>query len=85
MAWNPEPKVADCREIARKWGNKDQVIILAVDRKANTLEYASFGATKELCGQAKRLADRAFEAVSASISVESLICGPKNGSQANLL
>ncbi len=63
MAWNPSPKVADAREIARKW-NKQQVIIIAVDIHAETLEYASYGETTTLCADAKRLADAAYEAVS---------------------
>lgn len=75
MAWNPSPKVADCRDIARKW-KKHQVIILAIDINANTLEYSSYGETKELCAQAKRLADRAFDAVCCGVSMESLINGP---------
>lgn len=62
MAWNPSPKVADCRDIARKW-RKHQVIILAVDVEVGTLEYASYGETKPLCDQAKKLADAAYSAV----------------------
>ena len=62
MAWNPSPKVADCRHIARKW-RKQQVIILAVDVNAGTLEYASFGETKRMCDDAKRLAEAAYAAV----------------------
>jgi len=63
MAWHPSPKVADCRMIARKWGRKDQVIILAIDRAANTLEMASYGDTREACADAKRLGNIAFQAV----------------------
>lgn len=62
MAWNPSPKVADCREIARKW-KKQQVIILAIDINAQTLEYASYGETQKLCSDAKRLADVAYSAI----------------------
>lgn len=62
MAWNPSPKVADCRDIARKW-KKHQVIILAVDIHAGTTEYASYGETRKLCDEAKNLADAAFEAM----------------------
>ena len=62
MAWNPSPKVADCRDIARKWG-KQQIIILAVDLNSGTLEYSSFGDNKSRCDEAKRLADAAYEAV----------------------
>jgi hypothetical protein len=60
--FNPSPKIADCRDIARKWGVQ-QVIILVVDLKASTLEYSSYGETKTLCDDAKRLADAAYEAV----------------------
>lgn len=62
MAFNPSPKVADCRDIARKW-NKPQVIILAVDPIAGTLEYASYGESKTHCDEAKRLADVAYQAI----------------------
>lgn len=62
MAFNPSPKVADCRDIARKWG-KPQIIILAVDPIAGTLEYASYGESKSHCDEAKRLADVAYQAI----------------------
>lgn len=62
MAWNPSPKVADCREIARKWGVQ-QVIIIALDVPKNTIEYASFGETKALCDRTQKLAEAAYEAV----------------------
>lgn len=76
MAWNPHPKVADCRTIARKWG-KDQVIILAINTKENTIEYASYGQTKALCDQARRIADQAMSAATLAVSAESLVCGPR--------
>lgn len=62
MAWNPSPKVADCREIAKKWG-KHQIIVLAVDTDECTLEAVSYGETKELCADAKRLADACYKTV----------------------
>ena len=62
MAFNPSPKVADCRDIARKW-NKPQIIILAVDPIAGTLEYASYGESKAHCDEAKRLADVAYQSI----------------------
>lgn len=62
MAFNPSPKVADCREIAKKW-NKPQIIILAIDPIAGTLEYASYGESKAHCDEAKRLADVAYQAI----------------------
>lgn len=63
MAWNPSPKVADCREIARKWGHKHQVIILAVDRDKGTLQLATYGETKALCADAKRLGEMAYQTI----------------------
>ena len=62
MAFNPSPKVADCRDIARKW-NKPQIIILAVDPIAGTLEYASYGESKAHCDEAKSLADVAYQSI----------------------
>mgnify|MGYP000891397564 CR=1 FL=1 len=62
MAFNPSPKVADCRAISEKW-KKPQIIILAVDPIAGTLEYASYGETKAHCAEAKRLADVAYQAI----------------------
>ena len=64
MAFNPSPNVADCRDIAKKW-NKPQIIILAVDPIAGTLEYASYGESKAHCDEAKRLADVAYQAIMA--------------------
>lgn len=62
MAFNPSPKVAACRTVASQF-KKDQVIILMVDQKAGTIEYASYGTTRKLCKDAKRLGDIAFEAI----------------------
>jgi hypothetical protein len=62
VAFNPSPKVADCRDIAKKW-NKPQIIILAIDPIAGTLEYASYGESKAHCDEAKRLADVAYQSI----------------------
>lgn len=62
MAWNPHPKVADCREIARKW-NKQQVIVIALDRKGSTIDLVTYGENKKLCSAAKCLGDAAYDAV----------------------
>jgi hypothetical protein len=67
MAFNPSPKVAAARDIGAKFG-KDQVIVLMIDSKTGTLEYASYGATRELCADAKRRADAAYDAVIVSYS-----------------
>ena len=60
MAWNPSPKVADCREIARKWGHQ-RVIIIALNHY--NIEMVTYGETKALCDDAKRLGDAAYDAV----------------------
>ena len=59
MAWNPSPHVADCREIARKWGVQ-QVVIVGINTRNGTFEVSSFGETKALCADAKKLNDRIF-------------------------
>ena len=48
MAWNPSPKVADCREIARKWGHR-QVIVIALSADDEKIEMVTYGETKALC------------------------------------
>jgi hypothetical protein len=62
MAWNPSPKVADARDLARKHG-ATKVVILLINDDAGTLEYASYGRDKALCAEAKELADVAYDAV----------------------
>lgn len=57
MAWNPSPRVADCRDIGRKW-NSDIVVILGVNTRTGKYEVASFGETRELCAIAKRINDK---------------------------
>ena len=69
MAWNPAPKVADCREIARKWKRK-QVIIIAVGE--DTLEYSSYGETQMLCKEARSMADVAYDAIYKTLSIGGL-------------
>ena len=60
MAWNPSPKVAFARDFAKKF-KKQQVIIISINH--DTLEVVSYGETKILCREAKRLADVAYDAV----------------------
>jgi len=61
MAWNPSPQVAVARDYAKKFG-KSQVVILAIDEH-NNLSYASYGATKQLCGSAEKIADIALDSI----------------------
>jgi hypothetical protein len=65
MAWNPDPKVADCREIARRW-NQEQVIVLALDGEGR-LQLVTYGRTRKLCDCAWALGQEAFEAIQARI------------------
>jgi hypothetical protein len=62
MAWNPSPKVAAARDFGKKFG-ADQVIIIAIDNKRETIEAISYGETKRLCAETKPLADAAYQAV----------------------
>ena len=61
MAFNPSPKVADCREIARKW-DCIQTIVIGITASGK-MSMATYGATKELCAEAKEYGDAAFDAV----------------------
>ena len=68
MAWNPSPKIADCREIARKWGNGiEQVIIIGIDGNGNCVT-ASYGETKKLCDAAAAFGKAAIEGIAKFIT-----------------
>jgi hypothetical protein len=62
MAFNPSPKVAAARDIGNKF-HKPMVIVIMLDPNAGTMEYASYGQTAKLCGEAEKLADVAYEAI----------------------
>ena len=62
MAFNPDPKVDDARTLARKW-QKTKVIIIMVDDRKGTIEYASYGENAKACDRAKDLAYLAFNAI----------------------
>jgi hypothetical protein len=67
MAWNPSPKVSDCREIARKWGNGiEQVIIIGIDGNGATTT-ATYGRTPQLCVCADAFGKAAIAGISAAI------------------
>ena len=61
MAWNPSPKVADCRDIARKW-KKECVIIITIDSQGQ-IEMATYGEDKDKCNCARDLGNTAFDAI----------------------
>lgn len=54
MAWNPSPKVAVARDFGKRF-EKQQVFIIALDRNKRTCEVISYGETKTLCDEAKKL------------------------------
>ena len=66
MGFNPSKEVAAARDIANKF-DKDQVIILMLDREAETMLGASYGKNKALCNDAKRIMDAAYNAVIADL------------------
>ena len=68
MAWNPSPKVADCREIARKWGNQSQVIVISIDDEGRTV-MATYGRTSQLCACAQILGNVAHKAIEEFIKI----------------
>lgn len=63
MAWNPSPEVAVARDAAKRLGNAKQCIVLWVSEDGTQLGYASYGQTKALCADAKRLGETAYKAV----------------------
>jgi hypothetical protein len=72
MAWNPSPKVADCREIARKWSGVqpsdwiEQVIIIGIDGQGRTVT-ATYGRTPGLCKCADAFGKAAIAGISSAI------------------
>ena len=66
MAWNPSPEVAACRDFARQF-DADRVVILYTTHDGK-LGSASYGETRALCAETKRLADAAYAAVYAAIA-----------------
>lgn len=71
MAWNPSPEVKVVRDAAAALSRiagggaetVDRAILLYTTRSEKG-GYISYGETKELCGQARRLADIAWDALS---------------------
>lgn len=67
MAWNPSPKVAAARDIGKTFG-KHQVVVLMIDLEEGSMEVATYGKTRELCAEARKIGDVAFDAVFAHLS-----------------
>lgn len=76
MAWNPSPEVQVARDAAAamtKARHKKGTLSDPIDRcmvifttEQGECGYASYGQTKQMCGQARRLADEAFGAIMRS-------------------
>lgn len=62
MAWNPSPEVQDCREIARRLGYK-QVIVIGIKPEQGTFSVVSYGETKALCDNASTVASQIHEMI----------------------
>lgn len=64
MAFNPSPEVAAARDIAKRFKAKQVIVLMISDNGDDEhLQYASYGETKALCDDAKKIADAAFDAV----------------------
>ena len=63
MAWNPSPEVAVARDAAKRLDDADQCIVIYLNWKTSRIGMASYGRTKELCAEAKKLGQIAFDAI----------------------
>ena len=66
MAFNPSPKVAEARRLAKLW-DQEQVIIITLNN--GTLTCVSYGKNQKLCAEAKNLADVAWDAIGKEIVI----------------
>jgi hypothetical protein len=55
MAWNPCPEVAAARDFGTRF--KANRVVITYITEDGKIGYASYGKTKELCAETKRLAD----------------------------
>ena len=62
MAWSPSQKVADCRDISRKW-KCDQVLIIGIDKQKGQVIGASYGKTMTQCRVAGLALDQFLEQI----------------------
>lgn len=62
MAWNTTPEVAMARDLAKKLG-VDQVMIVTINYDREQMGLITYGKTRELCAHAKTLGDAAYGAV----------------------
>lgn len=76
MAFNPSPKVAAARDVAKRFG-MNKVVILMLNERDGTMEYASYGDTARECSEAKRLADAVYDAAYQHIIAGQYQPGPR--------
>ena len=71
MAWNPSPEVAVARDAAKRLDDSDQCIIIYINYRTRGgqggVGMATYGRTKALCDETKRLGNMAFDAVMAGL------------------
>jgi len=68
MAYNPDPKVALARHMAAHL-LADRVVIVYT-QPDGTFGYASYGKNARLCAEARKLADRLYEATAQFFAEE---------------
>lgn len=66
MAWNPSPEVAVARDAARKLGADRAVIFYT--KPDGQFAYASYGETRALCAEAKKMGDALFTTVERAVA-----------------
>ncbi len=72
MAWNPEPEVAVARDAAKRLGEIAHakvdrcIVIYTLDDER--IGVASYGADRQLCSQARHLANRLYDETVKALS-----------------
>ena len=59
MAWNPSPEVAVARDAAKRL-KADRCVVLYTTAEGK-IGYASYGETKSLCAESRRLGDLLYK------------------------
>jgi hypothetical protein len=55
MDWRKNPKIADARDLAKKW-DKSHVVFIMIDDNQGTIEYITYGKNKTECKVAHEIA-----------------------------
>ena len=62
MAYNDNPKVRDCEDLAGKYGY-DKVILIGINEKEREFSVTSYGENRNECTRARDIGTRVYEAV----------------------